>query len=384
MSDCDPCGNESPRCDPPDESDILYHITGRNRRGCEVGLPAAIGVLAARNGKPWKAADGSASQPIQLNLQVDNRGSRYIVFMRGDGTLVAYTPPSDELGSRTVVYRSGAFTAIPTGQERTEFDETQIESAMGCNYGFAVFERCDGQQVARLRRLSLAQFRELLGCGADTVDTLDSLLGCGENGPTTLTMPDNVNSVPVPGVWARCQDGKIRFLAAPVDSTTGIVKAGYALRTPTTPAVGAANCFEWSKDSGFTILATRKHVATLVYGIGSNLPDEPNTSASSGSASGSVTLESIGLSASAKGVIVRGAVQIAIPLSPAEIRASVKVNGTSIVNAWALQGSGGANAAMCECHIPVTGGSFTYELVATSSQPSVSGALAKLEVIGAY
>jgi hypothetical protein len=81
-------------------------------------------------------------------------------------------------------------------------------------------------------------FRPVSGISSSYVD---SITGSLSGASATLTFPSDVASQKVPGLFWRDQLGKVSFLPAPVNGTTGLVTPNQILKTPTTPVSGAAN-----------------------------------------------------------------------------------------------------------------------------------------------
>ena len=74
-----------------------------------------------------------------------------------------------------------------------------------------------------------------------TSSYVDSITGSLSGASATLTFPSDVASQKVPGLFWRDQTGKVSFLPAPVNGTTGLITPNQILKTPTTPVSGAAN-----------------------------------------------------------------------------------------------------------------------------------------------
>ena len=74
-----------------------------------------------------------------------------------------------------------------------------------------------------------------------TSSYVDSITGSLSGASATLTFPSDVASQKVPGLFWRDQLGKVSFLPAPVNGTTGLITPNQILKTPTTPVSGAAN-----------------------------------------------------------------------------------------------------------------------------------------------
>ena len=81
-------------------------------------------------------------------------------------------------------------------------------------------------------------FRPVSGISSSYVD---SITGSLSGASATLTFPSDVAAQKVPGLFWRDQLGKVSFLPAPVNGTTGLVTPNQILKTPTTPVSGAAN-----------------------------------------------------------------------------------------------------------------------------------------------
>lgn len=74
-----------------------------------------------------------------------------------------------------------------------------------------------------------------------TSSYVDSITGSLSGASATLTFPSDVASQKVPGLFWRDQTGKVSFLPAPVNGTTGLITPNQILKTPTTPVSGTAN-----------------------------------------------------------------------------------------------------------------------------------------------
>ena len=81
-------------------------------------------------------------------------------------------------------------------------------------------------------------FRPVSGISSSYVD---SITGSLAGASATLTFPSDVAAQKVPGLFWRDQTGKVSFLPAPVNGTTGLVTPNQILKTPTTPVSGTAN-----------------------------------------------------------------------------------------------------------------------------------------------
>ena len=81
-------------------------------------------------------------------------------------------------------------------------------------------------------------FRPVSGISSSYVD---SITGSLSGASATLTFPSDVAAQKVPGLFWRDQLGKVSFLPAPVNGTTGLVTPNQILKTPTTPVSGTAN-----------------------------------------------------------------------------------------------------------------------------------------------
>ena len=73
-----------------------------------------------------------------------------------------------------------------------------------------------------------------------TSSYVDSITGSLSGVSATLTFPSDVAAQKVPGLFWRDQLGKISFLPAPVNGS-GVIVPNQILKTPTSPASGAAN-----------------------------------------------------------------------------------------------------------------------------------------------
>jgi hypothetical protein len=80
-------------------------------------------------------------------------------------------------------------------------------------------------------------FRPVSGITSSYVDTITGSLS---GASASLTFPADVSSQKVPGLFWRDQLGKVCFLAAPVNGS-GVIVPNQILKTPTSPASGAAN-----------------------------------------------------------------------------------------------------------------------------------------------
>lgn len=81
-------------------------------------------------------------------------------------------------------------------------------------------------------------FRPVSGITSSFVDSLTgSLAGVS----ATLTFPSDVAAQKVPGLFWRDQTGKVSFLPAPVNGTTGLITPNQILKTPNSPVTATAN-----------------------------------------------------------------------------------------------------------------------------------------------
>lgn len=74
-----------------------------------------------------------------------------------------------------------------------------------------------------------------------TSSYVDSITGSLSGASATLTFPSDVASQKVPGLFWRDQTGKVSFLPAPVNGTTGLISPNQVLKTPSSSSTGAAN-----------------------------------------------------------------------------------------------------------------------------------------------
>jgi len=81
-------------------------------------------------------------------------------------------------------------------------------------------------------------FRPVSGISSSYVD---SITGSLSGASATLTFPSDVASQKVPGLFWRDQTGKVSFLPAPVNGTTGLITPNQILKTPSSSSTGAAN-----------------------------------------------------------------------------------------------------------------------------------------------
>ena len=74
-----------------------------------------------------------------------------------------------------------------------------------------------------------------------TSSYVDSLTGSLAGASATLTFPPDQVGQKVPGLFWRDQTGKVSFLPAPVNGTTGLITPNQILKTPSSSSTGAAN-----------------------------------------------------------------------------------------------------------------------------------------------
>ena len=74
-----------------------------------------------------------------------------------------------------------------------------------------------------------------------TSSYVDSITGSLSGASATLTFPSDVAAQKVPGLFWRDQTGKVSFLPAPVNGTTGLITPNQILKTPSSSSTGAAN-----------------------------------------------------------------------------------------------------------------------------------------------
>jgi len=106
-----------------------------------------------------------------------------------------------------------------------------------------------------------------------TSSYVDSITGSLSGASATLTFPSDVASQKVPGLFWRDQLGKVAFLPAPVNGTTGLISPNQVLKTPTTPVSGAANVPTFvSIPGGYTWLATPSTILSFTYNYATGGP----------------------------------------------------------------------------------------------------------------
>lgn len=74
-----------------------------------------------------------------------------------------------------------------------------------------------------------------------TSSYVDSITGSLSGASATLTFPPDQVGQKVPGLFWRDQTGKVSFLPAPVNGTTGLISPNQVLKTPSSSSTGAAN-----------------------------------------------------------------------------------------------------------------------------------------------
>jgi hypothetical protein len=113
-------------------------------------------------------------------------------------------------------------------------------------------------------------FRPISGTSSAFVDTLSgSLAGAS----ATLTLPPDVASQKVPGLFWRDQTGKVSFLPAPVNGTTGLINPNLILKTPNTSTAGSPNLPTFVPiPGGYTWLPTPSTIASFTLSISSGGP----------------------------------------------------------------------------------------------------------------
>lgn len=106
-----------------------------------------------------------------------------------------------------------------------------------------------------------------------TSSYVDSITGSLSEASATLTFPSDVAAQKVPGLFWRDQTGKVSFLPAPVNGTTGLITPNQVLKTPSTPVSGAANLPTFvSIPGGYTWLATPSTILPFTYNVATGGP----------------------------------------------------------------------------------------------------------------
>ena len=106
-----------------------------------------------------------------------------------------------------------------------------------------------------------------------TSSYVDSLTGSLAGASATLTFPPDQVGQKVPGLFWRDQTGKVSFLPAPVNGTTGLISPNQVLKTPSSSSTGAANLPTFvSIPGGYTWLATPSTILTFTYNYATGGP----------------------------------------------------------------------------------------------------------------
>lgn len=220
-------------------------------------------------------------------------------------------------------------------------------------------------------------------CPRATAPYADNLITCLNNSPVAIDMPDDVNDVAVPGLWWRNQLGRIQFLAAPVNATTGIIEPGYVLKTPVSPSAGGTNTPSFQPSSqAATWLNAKVAVASKFVGT----PSPPSfaieddvVSVSPHTGTFDMDGGSIpGYTAGKSVAVCRAVVYSDSGLGSTESHAQVIVNGLVLLESWIDSATAFAFQQSNVFEVPLTNDTFTYSVVAAGD----ALAFAKLEVIG--
>jgi hypothetical protein len=220
-------------------------------------------------------------------------------------------------------------------------------------------------------------------CPRSVAPYADNIVACLNGGAVAVELPDDVNDVAVPGFWWRDQLGRVQFVAAPVDETTGLIKPSYALRTPAVPQAGGANLPSFTIISQKpTWLASKVVVASKFVGspvapafaieddVVSVTPHTGSFDMDGGSIPGYVTGYSV--------AVLRASVYVDPGLGGTTCLAQVQVNGLILTEGWVSSSGTFAFQSSVVFEAPLTNDAFTYAVIASGGALS----FAKLEVIG--
>jgi hypothetical protein len=118
-------------------------------------------------------------------------------------------------------------------------------------------------------------FKPVSGIASSYVDTLTGSLS---GASTSLTFPtETVTGKKIPGLFWRDQLGQVAFLAAPVDSVTGLITPNLTLKTPAVPTSGGANKLEFVPAPGAYTWITPTNIPSYTYDVSSSPYGGPST-----------------------------------------------------------------------------------------------------------
>ncbi len=220
-------------------------------------------------------------------------------------------------------------------------------------------------------------------CPRSVAPYADNMVSCLNGAAVSVELPADVNDVPVPGFWWRDQLGRVQFVAAPVNATTGLVEPGYALRTPATPVAGGSNLPTFQALSqAATWLNSKVVVASKFVGspvapsfaieddVVSVTPHTGSFDMDGGSVPGYTAGKSI--------AVLRASVYVDPGLGGTTCLAQVQVNGLTLIEGWVASSATFAFQSSIVFEAPLTNDAFNYAVIASGS----ALAFAKLEVIG--
>jgi hypothetical protein len=95
---------------------------------------------------------------------------------------------------------------------------------------------------------------------------------------TSLTFPtETVTGKKIPGLFWRDQLGQVTFLAAPVDSVTGLITPNLTLKTPAVPTTNGANKLEFVPAPGAYTWITPTNIPSYTYDVSVSPYGGPST-----------------------------------------------------------------------------------------------------------
>jgi hypothetical protein len=118
-------------------------------------------------------------------------------------------------------------------------------------------------------------FKPVSGIASSYVDTLTGSLS---GASTSLTFPtETVTGKKIPGLFWRDQLGQVTFLAAPVDSVTGLITPNLTLKTPAVPTTNGANKLEFVPAPGAYTWITPTNIPSYTYDVSVSPYGGPST-----------------------------------------------------------------------------------------------------------
>lgn len=354
-------------------ANYINRIVGKNADACEVSLAGSTDVTSGQWKLVWVASlqkwttvpdtgEGSVNTDLCTTLEVS------VVIAPGDEEYVLKVGATEHMATGVSVMIAG-YEFVVT--EIIDDEYIRVELVTTINNPTTIV---DGETVCNVG------FRP---CPRATAPYSDNLVACLNGATVSVEFPDDVNEIPVPGMWWRTQRGRVQFLAAPVDETTGLIEPGYILATPSNPTAGGDNT------PSFTIVSQKptwlntkvtvaaKYVGSPVapsFGIEDDVVSVTPHSGTFDMDGGSVP----GYTAGKSVAVLRAATYIDPGLGGTTAHAQVLVNGLVMVEGWVSSAGTFAFQNSVVFEAPLTNDTFSYELVAAGN----ALAFAKLEVIG--